>query len=174
MKVFKKFVVTAVTAAMVLGMTGCGGSSDGGSANASTDGVITLKIAHGASETYHMHRAIEKFKEIVEGTGQFQVEIYPAQQFGSDGEMIEGVKTGDLTMAVSPSSYLTEELPSMSLIELPYVYPNRETAWAVLNGEWGQKELDDLEASGLHGLGYMEMECASLPTTKKRFISRKI
>lgn len=70
MKVFKKFVVTAVTAAMVLGMTGCGGSSDGGSANASTDGVITLKIAHGASETYHMHRAIEKFKEIVEGTGQ--------------------------------------------------------------------------------------------------------
>lgn len=50
------------------------------------------------------------------------MEIYPAQQFGSDGEMIEGVKTGDLTMAVSPSSYLTEELPSMSLIELPYVY----------------------------------------------------
>lgn len=95
------------------------------------------------------------------------MEIYPAQQFGSDGEMIEGVKTGDLTMAVSPSSYLTEELPSMSLIELPYVYPNRETAWAVLNGEWGQKELDDLEASGLHGLGYMENGMRQLTNNKK-------
>jgi len=167
MKTLKKILATTMIAAMVLGLAGCGGNTDTGGTNTSDDGVVTLKIAHGASETYHMHRAIERFKELVEETGQFQVEIYPAQQFGSDGEMIEGVKTGDLTMAVSPSSYMTEELPSMSLIELPYVYPNRETAWAVLNGEWGQKELDELEEAGLHGLGYMENGMRQLTNNKK-------
>ena len=167
MKTLKKILATTMIAAMVLGLAGCGGNTDTGGTNTSDDGVVTLKIAHGASETYHMHRAIERFKELVEETGQFQGEIYPAQQFGSDGEMIEGVKTGDLTMAVSPSSYMTEELPSMSLIELPYVYPNRETAWAVLNGEWGQKELDELEEAGLHGLGYMENGMRQLTNNKK-------
>ena len=47
------------------------------------------------------------------------------------------------------------------------MYPNRETAWAVLNGEWGQKELDELEEAGLHGLGYMENGMRQLTNNKK-------
>lgn len=171
MKQMKKLAAIMMAAAMAFSLTACSGSSDKGAAKqdkqAGTDTPITLKIAHGASETYHLHRALLKFKDIVEGTGKFKVEIYPNQQFGSDGEMIEGVKTGDLTMAVSPSSYLTDECPSMSLIELPYVYPNRETALATLNGEWGQKELAELEKAGLHGLGYMENGMRHLTNSKK-------
>lgn len=171
MKKMKKISAVMLAAAMALSLTACSGSSDGGAAKqdkqAGTDAPVTLKIAHGASETYHLHRALLKFKDIVEETGKFKVEIYPNQQFGSDGEMIEGVKTGDLTMAVSPSSYLTDECPSMSLIELPYVYPNRETALATLNGEWGQKELAELEKAGLHGLGYMENGMRHLTNSKK-------
>lgn len=171
MKRMKKLSAVILAAAMALSLTACSGSSEGGAAKqdkqAGADTPITLKIAHGASETYHLHRALLKFKDIVEETGKFKVEIYPNQQFGSDGEMIEGVKTGDLTMAVSPSSYLTDECPSMSLIELPYVYPNRETALATLNGEWGQKELAELEKAGLHGLGYMENGMRHLTNSKK-------
>lgn len=171
MKRMKKLSAVILAAAMALSLTACSGSSEGGATKqdkqAGADAPITLKIAHGASETYHLHRALLKFKDIVEETGKFKVEIYPNQQFGSDGEMIEGVKTGDLTMAVSPSSYLTDECPSMSLIELPYVYPNRETALATLNGEWGQKELAELEKAGLHGLGYMENGMRHLTNSKK-------
>lgn len=171
MKRMKKLSAVILAAAMALSLTACSGSSEDGEAKqdkqAGADAPITLKIAHGASETYHLHRALLKFKDIVEETGKFKVEIYPNQQFGSDGEMIEGVKTGDLTMAVSPSSYLTDECPSMSLIELPYVYPNRETALATLNGEWGQKELAELEKAGLHGLGYMENGMRHLTNSKK-------
>lgn len=171
MKQMKKVTAVLLAAAMAFSATACSGSREDSSAKqenqSGSDEVITLKIAHGASETYHLHRALLKFKDIVEETGKFKVEIYPAQQFGSDGEMIEGVKTGDLTMAVSPSSYLTDESPSMSLIELPYVYPNRETALATLNGEWGQKELAELEKAGLHGLGYMENGMRHLTNSKK-------
>lgn len=171
MKQLKKVTALMMAMAMAFTVTACSGSSGSDAQKqektSGTDAPITLKIAHGASETYHLHRALLKFKEIVEETGKFKVEIYPAQQFGSDGEMIEGVKTGDLTMAVSPSSYLTDECPSMSLIELPYVYPNRETALATLNGEWGQAELVKLESAGLHGLGYMENGMRHITNSKK-------
>lgn len=172
MKQWKKGTALLMAAAMAFGLTACSGSgaqnggADQGGGEASSE-PITLKIAHGASETYHLHRSLLKFKDVVEESGRFKVEIYPAQQFGSDGEMIEGVKTGDLTMAVSPSSYLTDECPSMSLIELPYVYPSREAALATLNGAWGQKELDELEKAGLHGLGYMENGMRHLTNSKK-------
>ena len=69
MKTLKKILATTMIAAMVLGLAGCGGNTDTGGTNTSDDGVVTLKIAHGASETYHMHRAIERFKELVEETG---------------------------------------------------------------------------------------------------------
>lgn len=177
MKRLEKVTAIMVAAMLALTATACSGGSaenpagggvagDSGKKESSGE-PITLKIAHGASETYHLHRALLKFKEIAEQSGRFTVEIYPAQQFGSDGEMIEGVKTGDLTMAVSPSSYLTDECPSMSLIELPYVYPNREAALAALNGDWGKKELALLEEAGLHGLGYLENGMRHVTNSKK-------
>lgn len=126
-----------------------------------------IKIGHGASETYHMHRAMLKFKEILEETGNFKVEIYPSSQLGNDAEMIESVKTGDLTMAIPPSSFLTDEAPDMTVIELPYVFPSREVAINTLNGDWGKDQLSQLESSGLVGLGYFENGLRHLTNSKR-------
>ncbi len=171
----KRLLAALLTASAIFSLTACGGASgsagDKASGEASESGdsgeIITLKIAHGASETYHLHRALLLFKEAVEETGRFQVEIYPNQQFGSDEEMIQGVKTGDLTMAVCPTSYLPNDVPSMALIELPYVFPNRATALATLKSDWGQKELELLEDAGLHGLGYLENGMRHITSSKK-------
>ena len=157
----KKMFCVVLAVLMCLSLTACGGSSSGGTAapgseQTSTAKPVTIKIAHGASESYHLHRALLKFKDIVEESGRFTVEIYPSSQFGNDTEMIESVKTGDLTMAVSPSSFFTDEVPSMALVELPYVFPDRAAALATLKGPWGQDQLDKMEAAGLHGLGFLE------------------
>ncbi len=134
-----------------------------GSANAD---VKEIKIAHGASEAFHLHRALLKFKEEVEKSGLFKVDIFPSSQMGNDTEMIESVKTGDLTMAVSPSSFLTDEVPSIAMIELPFVFPSREVAFATLEGSWGQKELKLLQKAGLHSLGYMESGMRHITNSK--------
>ncbi|MDF2531164.1 MAG: C4-dicarboxylate transporter substrate-binding protein [Clostridia bacterium] len=129
--------------------------------------VKIIKIAHGASESYHMHRAWLKFKEEIEKNGNFKVEIYPSSQFGNDTEMIESVKTGDITMATPPSSFLTDEAPEMALIELPYVFPSRQAAIDTLAGEWGQGQLKKLEGSGMVGLGYLENGLRHLTNSKR-------
>ncbi|HZG85932.1 DctP family TRAP transporter solute-binding subunit [Paenibacillus sp.] len=168
-------------AAMVLGLmltvtlTACGGgaASQGGNESASNppkaetkSEVKTIKIGHGASESYHMHRAWLNFKETLESAGNFAVEIYPSSQFGNDAEMIENVQTGDLTMATPPSSFLTDQAPEMALIELPYVFPSRDAAVDTLKGEWGQKQLAELNDDGLYGLGYLENGLRHLTNSK--------
>jgi tripartite ATP-independent transporter DctP family solute receptor len=117
-----------------------------------------IKVGHGANEQYHMHRALLKFEELVEerSGGDFDVQIFPSSQMGPDREMIEGVQTGVLEMAVSPSSFFAGWDPSFAVIELPYMYPSKEVALEVLNGDAGDEMLARLENQGLVGLGWME------------------
>ena len=117
-----------------------------------------IKVGHGANEQYHMHRALLKFEELVEerSGGDFDVQIFPSSQMGPDREMIEGVQTGVLEMAVSPSSFFAGWDPAFAVIELPYMYPSKEVALDVLNGDAGDEMLARLENQGLVGLGWME------------------
>lgn len=117
-----------------------------------------IKVGHGANEQYHMHRALLKFEELVEARseGAFDVQIFPSSQMGPDREMIEGVQTGVLEMAVSPSSFFAGWDPAFAVIELPYMYPSKEVALSVMDGEAGDEMLARLGDQGLVGLGWME------------------
>ncbi len=81
--------------------------------------------------------------------------------------MIESAKTGDITIAVSPTSFVLKESPDLGMIELPYVFPTLESARQTLRGHWGRSALDKLESSGLYGLGFMESGYRHLSNSKK-------
>ncbi|GAL35624.1 TRAP-type C4-dicarboxylate transport system periplasmic component [Vibrio maritimus] len=42
--------------------------------------------------------------------------------------MIEGVQSGMLQMAVSPSSFYSSWDPSFDVVELPFIYPSKQAA----------------------------------------------
>ena len=117
-----------------------------------------IKVGHGANEQYHMHRALLHFEELVEARsdGEIDIQIFPSSQLGPDREMIEGVQTGVLEMAVSPSSFFAGWDPAFSVIELPYMYASKDIALGVLNGDAGDAMLERLEDQGLIGLGWLE------------------
>lgn len=129
-----------------------------GLAFAASAGTV-IKIGHGAAETFHMHRALLKFEELVEAgsDGEIDVQIFPSSQMGPDREMIEGVQTGVLEMAIPPSSFFAGWDPAFAVIELPYMYPSKEVAWKVLNSEAGDAMLARVENQGLVGLGWLEL-----------------
>lgn len=118
-----------------------------------------IKVGHGAAETFHMHRALLKFEELVEAGsgGEIDVQIFPSSQMGPDREMIEGVQTGVLEMAIPPSSFFAGWDPAFAVIELPYMYSSKEVAWKVLNSGEGDGMLARVENQGLVGLGWLEL-----------------
>ncbi len=119
----------------------------------------TIKVGHGAAEAFHMHRALLKFEELVEAgsNGEIDVQIFPSSQMGPDREMIEGVQTGVLEMAIPPSSFFAGWDPAFAVIELPYMYASKEIAFDVLDGEAGKGMLTRVENQGLVGLGWLEL-----------------
>lgn len=124
----------------------------------SAEAKTVIKVAHGANEKYHMHRAIEEFKRLVEegSKGEIEVQIFPSSQMGPDREMIEGVQTGVLEMAVPPSSFFAGWDPAFAVIELPYMYPSKEIALKTFHSPAGDQMLARLEKQDLVGLGWLE------------------
>lgn len=145
MRSFTKKAITAAVASMMM---------VSGAAMAKT----TIRIGHGASESYHLHRALEQFKTNLEekSQGEFEVQIFPSSQMGPDREMIEGVQSGMLQMAVSPSSFYSYWDKSFDVVELPFIYPSKDAALRTVHGPAGDKLLERLNAMNLVGLGWFE------------------
>jgi tripartite ATP-independent transporter DctP family solute receptor len=106
-----------------------------------------------------MHRALLHFEELVEAgsNGEIDVQIFPSSQMGPDREMIEGVQTGVLEMAIPPSSFFAGWDPAFAVIELPYMYASKDIAFDVLEGEAGDSMIARVENQGLVGLGWLEL-----------------
>ncbi|WP_146493255.1 TRAP transporter substrate-binding protein [Vibrio cyclitrophicus] len=124
----------------------------------SVTAATTIRIGHGANETFHLHRALEKFKEDVEtkSDGELKVQIFANSQMGPDREMIEGVQSGMLQMAVSPSSFYSSWDPAFDVVELPFIYPSKQAAFDTVYSPTGDKLLSRLNRLNLQGLGWME------------------
>lgn len=118
----------------------------------------TLKLAHAAPESHSMHVMSEFFKAQVEArtNGNIKVNLFPNGQLGTDSQMIDGVRSGIVDLEISGLNNFTGLIPEAAAFTLPFMFPTRETAYKVLDGEVGQSVFTTMEKSGLKGLGYPE------------------
>lgn len=139
----------------------------------SVSAETVIKIGHGANEQFHMHRAMVRFEELVEAgsNGEIDVQIFPSSQMGPDREMIEGVQTGVLEMAIPPSSFFAGWDPAFAVVELPYMYASKDIAFDVLHGEAGDDMLARLEGQDLVGLGWMELGARNVTNNVRPIIT---
>ena len=63
---------------------------------------------------------------------------------------------GNLEMTGPSSSPLTGIVKELGVFDLPFLFPNTEVAYKVMDGPAGQKLLDLMEEKGLKGLAYWE------------------
>jgi len=138
---------------------GTSASTESSAAPAAPSGEkIVMKVGHGAPESVAMHKGWEKFKEEVEkaSEGNILVEIYPNQQMGGDRELIESTQMGDLTACSPSSTPLASFCKEFFVLDIPFLFGDRVTAYTVLDGPAGQQLLSSVEEVGLKGSGYME------------------
>jgi tripartite ATP-independent transporter DctP family solute receptor len=117
-----------------------------------------LKLAHAAPETDLQQTLSLFFKEQVEArtNGSVTVTIFPQGQLGNDAAMIDGARSGIIDIVMSGLNNFTGLVPAAGAFELPFMFPNRETAYNVLDGEIGQGISAEFPQHGLKVLGYPE------------------
>lgn len=119
---------------------------------------VTLKLGHAAPESDLQQNMSLFFKKEVEARtgGDVKVNIFPSGLLGNDAQMIDGTRSGILDLSMVGLNNFSGLMPESAAFTLPFMFPNRETAYKVLDGEVGKSVLTDMEKFGLKGLGYPE------------------
>jgi C4-dicarboxylate-binding protein DctP len=104
-------------------------------------------------------RAAEYFKKLAEERtqGRVKVEVYPNSQLYKDREETEALQLGAVQMlAPSLAKFGPLGVRSFELFDLPYIFPNKETLYRVMDGPIGKKLFALLEAKGITGLAFWD------------------
>jgi tripartite ATP-independent transporter DctP family solute receptor len=100
--------------------------------------------------------------------GRIEIQAYPAGQLGSSKDQIEAVALGTQQMVTEGAANFGQWVPSISVIEAPYVWRDAAHLTKVMAGPVGQdlnKQL--IEKRGMRILGTTYYGVRQLTTTKK-------
>lgn len=119
---------------------------------------FNLKMGHAVNATDGQHAAALKLAELVKQrtNGDVEITVYPANQLGNDGAMINGVRGGTIDIVSSGASNYNGIVPNTAAMELPFVFRNAQHAYTVLDGAVGTGVLNELSPHGMKGLAYWE------------------
>lgn len=123
----------------------------------STD-KITLKLGHANAENSVFHEACVVFKEEVERmtNGNLVVELYPSNALGGSKEIVQSVSMGAVELNISGSAQFTVFNEQLSVLDLPFLFAERENAYALLDGEAGAFLAEGLAPKNIKVLGYLD------------------
>lgn len=126
--------------------------------SAGASAATTLKFAHAAPESDLQQDMSLFFKQQIEArsNGELKVNIFPQGQLGNDKQMIDGTRSGIVDISMVGLNNYSGLMPESAAFELPFMFPDRDTAYKVLDGDVGSRVLKDMEKFGLKGLGYPE------------------
>lgn len=116
---------------MLVFIIGCSNGKDitdanGDDSQEASGEEITIKFGHASAPGSGRDQGVHKFKEVVEEetNGQVIVEVYPASQLGAPDEQMQGVQLGNQEMTVLPSSFMGGFQPIITLLDIPFLFPN--------------------------------------------------
>lgn len=121
------------------------------------------------TEEHPTTMAAHKIGEYLEekAPGRWTINVYPNSTLGGAAELVESVQMGNVDMACPASSFVANYAPSVGVLDLPFMFTNREQAYAVLDGEVGQSLMADVEAIGIKPLTYWEVGFRCLANAKR-------
>jgi len=153
------------SALLLAGMTALGLTAP---ANAEVE-ETTLRLAHVVNEQDVYQDAAEKFRDLVaeRSDGKIKVEIFPNATLGDERTLLEGMQIGTVDMGIITNGPVSNFVEEIAVFELPFLFPSREKAIEVLDGDIGQEILGKLEGVNLKGLTYAERGFRNLTNSKR-------
>ncbi|MDO4776189.1 MAG: TRAP transporter substrate-binding protein [Cardiobacteriaceae bacterium] len=127
-----------------------------------------LKFGYEAPRTDTQHIAAEKFQELLKekSGGELDLALFPDSSLGNAQAMISSVRSGTLDIEMSGSPNFTGLASRLNVIDIPFMFRNREHAYRVLDGEIGADLADDLESQGLKVLAWWEVGFRAISNSK--------
>ncbi|MDR2788249.1 MAG: DctP family TRAP transporter solute-binding subunit, partial [Candidatus Accumulibacter sp.] len=122
--------------------------------------AIAIRAGIGLDERSSQYKGLLKFKERFESEsgGRLRVDLFTDVRLGDDTEtgMLTELRDGTLEMACNSTLSIAALDGKWRIFDLPFLFPDEETADRVLDGPLGRAYLDSLLAHGIIGLAFWE------------------
>lgn len=129
-------------------------------------------FAHGSNPGNPRYVAAEKWAEAFTacaGEG-YSVNVAPSATMGDDVEMLTSATAGVIQVTANSQGAMSQIVPEIGLLGLPFLFKDLPSAWAVLDGEVGEvgEMLDErAQESGLKILGFWDNGIRNITHTDK-------
>ncbi|MGQ8337929.1 TRAP transporter substrate-binding protein [Sunxiuqinia sp. A32] len=128
-----------------------------------------LKLAHGLPTDHPVHKAMEFMAQRCGelSNGKMTIEVYPAEQLGSEQQCVELVQIGSLAITKVSAAVMESFTDAYKVFGLPYIFKSKEHSFKIMDGEIGKDLLLSTEDKWIRGLTYYDAGSRSFYTIDK-------
>jgi C4-dicarboxylate-binding protein DctP len=116
-----------------------------------------IKFGHDQPEKSPHHDGALYFKKLVEegSQGEIAVKLFPSQLLGTGLQMSEMVQAGALEILAIPTSNMQVLHPSLQVLDLPFLFPDKESLFRVLDSDFTGNLYKPLLSRNIVGLHWI-------------------
>ncbi len=128
-----------------------------------------LKLGHTAAPNHHYQNICTQFAETVKKrtNGAVEIAVFPSDQLGKQLESVEGTMLGTHDMVLTSDTVLSNWVPDMGILNLPFLFNDNWDVRKVLDGKVGEKLAKQLEAHGAVVIGWWENGMRHITNNKR-------
>ena len=126
-----------------------------------------FSYADNQTGNYPTVQAARRFADQVnrETDGRIEIRVYPNAELGDEVSAVQQVSYGGIDFCRCSLSNLSDYSEETLVLQLPYLYEDRDHMWRVLDGEIGEQVKDSFQGSGMVALSWFDAGVRNFYTT---------
>lgn len=135
--------------------------------------AYTFRLAESHPESHPTTQADLEFARRValETNGRIQIIVYFDQALGDEQSVVEQVQFGAIDFTRVSIANVSKIVTDLNVLQMPYLYTDREHMWRVLDSEIGDEFLEKVGESGFIGLTWFDGGARSFYTKDKPIVT---
>ena len=127
-----------------------------------------VKLGYALAVNSHYGAAAQAWADSVEkaSNGAFKFKQFPSSALGGERELIEGLQLGTVEAIIVSTGALSNFVPDVGVVDIPFLFRDTAHARAVLDGAFGQDLLGKFQKRGLVALAWGEQGFRHLSNNK--------
>jgi tripartite ATP-independent transporter DctP family solute receptor len=129
----------------------------------------TFKLAFADNAAHPSMKVAQRFAAaLAERThGRMKVDVFPGGTLGSETNIVAGLQTGTVDFTMHTAGYVQGYVPSIGVLDMPFVFKDKRAGQRVLAGEIGKQLASDALAKNIVVLGWAQNGWRNIETVDK-------
>ena len=130
---------------------------------------FVLTYAENQPAGYPTVLGAQRFAELVKELtgGKVIIQVKHSGEFGSESEVLDQMAFGGIDFARVSLAELSDEIPKLNVLQLPFLYEDAEHMWRILDGKIGEEFLTVFSETELVGLSWYDAGARCFYTNTK-------